>query len=189
MRPSNGAVIWLKLSLLLEEVDVCLGGGHGGGGGLVGALLGIVVLGGYDFLLKEVLPADGGDAGYFEVGFCLVERALGLPQLLLDVGGIDDGKKLALFYVIADIDVPFAKVAIGAGVEGGRLVCIDGPGQDKGDGIRVAVYGLDAYDRLGVGLGELILGLHGSDVPPDPHDDEGGEDGHGNERSPDGDGF
>ena len=151
----------------------------GSADGDVGLLLGDGVL------FEEVLVALGGGVGEREVGLRALEVGLRDLELLIDLGGFDDGHELALRDVLADVDEQFFEVAVGASVDGSVVEGLrvagerDLAGFAGDDGMRDR----DGELRRDVrGLSELMLvgGARG-DTPEDADDEKHSDDG---ERDP-----
>ena len=125
----------------VEGFDVALGGGDVGELGLVVGLALVAVLPGEDALGDEHAVALDGDLGEGELGVLLgllglglAELLAGLVDLLVEVGGVDDGEELAFADVVADVDEATSEVAVGAGVDVGLRQGRGGAGNDEAGG-------------------------------------------------------
>ena len=122
----------------LEGFHVALRGGDVGALGLVVGLLLVAILAGEDALGDEDSVAVYGDLGEGELGLLLgllglglAELLAGLIDLLVEIGGVDDGEELAFVDVVADVYVTLFEVAVGAGVDGGFGEGRGGSGDDE----------------------------------------------------------
>jgi len=93
----------------------------------------IVVLFRNNPLLRQTLPAPGGDPRELKVRFalliigqgllqrslCLLYRGLGLTKLLIQFGSFNLGKRLSRPDAIANVDKASAEIAVSAGKNGG----------------------------------------------------------------------
>ena len=98
----------------MQSFDVRLVGLNGCFIGIVGShcIIGVLLRNGV--ALQQILIAVLGDLGKRKVCFCRIQVAESLLQLLVHFGSFDYREQFSLFDACADIDVPLAKIAVGA---------------------------------------------------------------------------